>query len=185
VSLKGLKYYHIVRRHVLSLSAFAVNFSFCSSDPQFSDVLFFYAVAQNFSAFAPVIHNFLLSCFSMQSPTFSVHLLQWTKTYWCLVFLCSRPANSAFNDPQGFVVLCSEARFGSASCRNFRHVCDIVSVLIAVLFRTHRCCPLTSPARLRAIGAHLPSSAFVPPRRALATASWQQCMPLLLLHILC
>jgi hypothetical protein len=111
------------------------------------------------SAFAPMIHNFLMSCFSMQSPCHSVPLLI-----------------------HKVVVLCSKAHFGSDSCRNFRHVwcCEIVSVLIAVLFRTHTCCHLTSPARQRVIGAE-----FVPPRRALTTAARRRCTPLLLFHKLC
>jgi hypothetical protein len=51
VSLKGLKYYYIVRRLVLSLFAVALHFSICSSDPQLSDGLFFSAVALQLSAF--------------------------------------------------------------------------------------------------------------------------------------
>jgi hypothetical protein len=36
---------------VLCLSAVALNFGICSSDPQLSDVLFLYAVALQFGAF--------------------------------------------------------------------------------------------------------------------------------------
>jgi len=72
VSVKGLKYYHIIRRLVLCLCA----------------------VAPKISAFAPLIHNFLMSCLSMQSPCISVHLMI-----------------------HKVVVLCSRAHIWSASCQ--------------------------------------------------------------------
>jgi hypothetical protein len=114
------------------------------------------------------------------------HLLQWSTTFWCLVFVYSRPAIRCiwWSTRLWFCVV---KLIFDRLLVSFRHVwcCEMVSVLIAVLFRTHRCCPLTLRATQRVIGAHLPSSEFVSPRLALATAPWQRCTPLLLFHKLC
>jgi hypothetical protein len=77
----------------LFFCAVALNFSaFAPMIHNFPIFLFFYAVALNFSTFAPMIHNFLVSYYCMQSPRISLHLLQWSKTFWFLVFQCTHPA---------------------------------------------------------------------------------------------
>lgn len=103
-----------------------------------------------------------MCCFSLQSPYNLVHLLQRSTTFGRL----RSPRISVHLIIHKVAVLGSTAPFWSASCRNFRHVwcCEMVSVLIAVLLRTHGCCTLTSPDRQRVIGSHPPSFEFVPPR---------------------